>query len=112
MAPAERVRKLRMRYGSHDKLAIALGTSRQTVIRWEKGGGISEKFAVRLAELDGGEPDAFRPTRPIHQFREVRQEVEEVRDEVRALRRDFEEFLAALAEQGVRVSSESRAQNG
>ncbi len=52
-SPAELVRQLRIRYGSHDKLADAVGTSRQTVIRWEKGLGPGADYAARLADLDG-----------------------------------------------------------
>lgn len=57
--PADRVRALRAKAGSHDKLAAALGTSRQTVVRWEKGAAPSLPYRVRLARLADASPDDF-----------------------------------------------------
>jgi transcriptional regulator with XRE-family HTH domain len=50
--PAELVRELRGNW-SHDKFAAALGTSRQTVIRWERG-MIPRAYAQALSEYSGG----------------------------------------------------------
>jgi DNA-binding XRE family transcriptional regulator len=59
--PAELVRELRGTL-SHDKFAAALGTSRQTVIRWEKG-MIPRAYAQALADYSGGKykPQNFNP---------------------------------------------------
>jgi DNA-binding XRE family transcriptional regulator len=59
----QRVRRVR-RYGpngrlSHERLGQLLGTSRQTVIAWEGGRGISEEYREKLAEYSGHEPSAF-----------------------------------------------------
>lgn len=60
-SPASLVRELRGRL-SHDKFAAALGTSRQTVIRWEKG-TIPELYAQALADYSQGRysPEDFDP---------------------------------------------------
>lgn len=79
---------------SHDKLAAALGTSRQTVIGWEHGVE-PKKLAHRLAEFSGC-PEAVwlrgdggivvQETTPDH-LRELRATVEQQgRDMTRALR--------------------------
>ncbi|HET7138505.1 MAG TPA: hypothetical protein VFI04_09150 [Gaiellaceae bacterium] len=60
-SPAELVRELRGNQ-SHDRFAATLGTSRQTVIRWEQG-AIPERYADALAALSGGRYSAeqFNP---------------------------------------------------
>src|SRR4051812_16238522 len=55
----QRVRRLRGNR-SHDSFAKALGTSRQTVIAWEKEGrGISDDYRAKLAAEGGCSPDDF-----------------------------------------------------
>lgn len=101
LAPADRVRRLRERYGSHDKLAAALGTKRQTVIRWEKGSGISERYAVLLAEIDGCKPEMFRPPRGTQQFASLRQEVQGLAAEAQGLRQEVAEIRRAIEASGI-----------
>jgi hypothetical protein len=59
--PADLVRELRGTL-SHDKFASALGTSRQTVIRWERG-TIPKAYSQALSEYSGGKfkPEDFNP---------------------------------------------------
>lgn len=61
LSAAELVKLLREQEGSHDKLAARLGTSRQRVIKWEQGGGIGERYAVKLSEASGLPKERFRP---------------------------------------------------
>jgi transcriptional regulator with XRE-family HTH domain len=78
--PAERIQVLRARYGSHDKLAAALGTSRQRVIAWQKGAQPSVHYREKLASLDGGDPDDYlNPTSepPPDKFTRLADAVEE-----------------------------------
>lgn len=46
---------------SHDRFATQLGTTRQTVINWEKKAGIepSSRYRKKLAELSGFPEEAF-----------------------------------------------------
>lgn len=44
---------------SHDRLAAELGTSRQVVIKWEKGAEPSPRLRARLAEFSGFPKEAF-----------------------------------------------------
>jgi hypothetical protein len=74
MTPAERLKRLREKYGSHDKLAAAVNTrfgtrlTRQTLIRMEKTGVIGRSrttghdYAVIFATLNGSTPEDFRPS--------------------------------------------------
>jgi transcriptional regulator with XRE-family HTH domain len=94
--PAELVRALRRKAGSHDKLAERLGTLRQTVIRWEKGGGISEIYAVKLAELSGLPVERFLRARQTAaaardaELARLQEEVAELRGQVAKLLRERE----------------------
>lgn len=45
---------------SHDRLAAALGTTRQTVINWEKGTRPTDRYAAALAEFFGVPVETFR----------------------------------------------------
>lgn len=106
LVPAERVRRLRERLGSHDKLAAALRkkgakATRQTVIRWEKGGGISESYARLLAELAGAKPTAFRPLQVNQQFAGLRQEVLELAEEARLIREEVAAIRRAVEKAGI-----------
>lgn len=60
----ERIRWLRLhgRHGrlSHDRMADALGTTRQTVIGWEKGARPKEESIRRLAAFFDKPADIFR----------------------------------------------------
>ena len=89
-----RVRKLREEYGSHDKLATALGTKRQTVINWEHGVE-PKRYADKLAALTGcsrevwlrGHDDVVLEDRTFVLLRELRDVVDhQGRDMTRALR--------------------------
>lgn len=59
--PAELVRELRGTM-SHDRFAAKLGTSRQTVIRWENG-TVPVNYAEKLSAESGGKyaPERFNP---------------------------------------------------
>lgn len=59
-SPAHLIRALRQELGSHDTMAAELETSRQTIIRWEKGAEPSAPYRVKLADLSGRRPDEFR----------------------------------------------------
>lgn len=59
-SPADLIRQLREEHGSHDKLAAALGTSRQRVIGWEKGQAPGGEYRDKLAALSGLPADDFR----------------------------------------------------
>lgn len=96
--PAERVRALRVRMGSHEKLAKALGTSRQRVMAWEKGAQPKPHFRAKLAELDGGNPDDFlwphrQKVDPVMRLAEAQEEAMALQQEVRDL---LLRILAAL----------------
>jgi len=56
---AERVKWLREKTGSHDKLAKALGTSRQTIINWERGAQPT-RLLHALVEFSGCPPETWR----------------------------------------------------
>ena len=94
--PAELVRELRGDL-SHDRFAEALGTTRQTVIRWEKG-TIPETYAQALSEYSSGRysPEDFNPRlalaggRPTLADRliELENSVCELEERVRTLERD------------------------
>jgi len=58
-SPAELIRELHERVGSLDKLAALLGTTRQTVIRWEKGSEPNGHYREELAALTGRDPADF-----------------------------------------------------
>jgi transcriptional regulator with XRE-family HTH domain len=59
MTVPQRIKWLRKQAGSHDRLAMKLGTTRQVVIRWEKGQNVpSATSRQRLAEASGL-PSAF-----------------------------------------------------
>ncbi len=90
MNPADRVRALRDRYGSHDKLARELGTVRQTVIRWEQGSQPSPYYREKLAEIDGGDPDDFlwpdsREPDPLTRLAEAQEEMAELLRQILAV---------------------------
>lgn len=53
MTVPQRIKWLRKQAGSHDRLATKLGTTRQVVIRWEKGQRPSASSRARLAEVSG-----------------------------------------------------------
>lgn len=56
---ADRVKWLRQKAGSHDKLAKALGTSRQTIISWERGTE-PKRLLDRLAAFSGCPPETWQ----------------------------------------------------
>lgn len=59
MTVPQRIKWLRKQAGSHDKLAAKVGTSRQVIIRWEKGQKPSAESRRRLAEVSGLPSAAF-----------------------------------------------------
>lgn len=64
---AERVAALVDRFGSDDKLASELGTTRQRVIAWRMGEAVpGRRNAERLAELEGTDVESwpYRGRRP------------------------------------------------
>ena len=56
----KRIEWLRKKTGSHDKLAARLGTTRQTVIGWEKGAQPNKHYRGKLAGVSGYPTEAFR----------------------------------------------------
>lgn len=56
----KRIEWLRKLEGSHDKLALRLGTKRQTVIGWEKGRQPNTHYQAALAEVSGFPAYAFK----------------------------------------------------
>jgi transcriptional regulator with XRE-family HTH domain len=104
LTPAERVERLRRQHGSHDKLAKALGVRRQRIIGWEKGKGISERYAVALAALDGSQSDAFRPEKLPPQFRSMRRQVQRIDEDLKDARSVIAAIRAALEDAGIAVS--------
>lgn len=56
----QRIKWLRKQAGSHDKLAAKVGTTRQVIIRWEKGQKPSAESRARLAEVSGLPAAFFR----------------------------------------------------
>lgn len=55
----KRIEWLRKKAGSHDKLAVKLGTTRQTVIGWEKGKQPNASYRKKLAVLSKFPADSF-----------------------------------------------------
>ena len=55
----KRIEYLRRKAGSHDKFAVQLGTSRQTVIGWEHGAQPGKVYRERLAEISGLSAEKF-----------------------------------------------------
>lgn len=105
LSPAERVDRLRRRYGSDDKLVAEIKkaggqrVTRQTVIRWRQGKvGISEPYAQLLAELDGSQAEDFRPAQVPQAYRK---EVQAIADEMRALRAELDEVWKVIGEAGL-----------
>lgn len=104
------MRRLRLREGSHDKIAVTLRSkaeelglerlrpNRQTVIRWEQGGTISPSYARLLAELDGSTPEQFRPPRTAPQFRSLERRLRDVEERQREIYAVVAEVVAALEE--------------
>lgn len=104
------MRRLRLREGSHDKLAATLRSkaeelglerlrpNRQTVIRWEQGEGISPSYARLLAELEGSTPEQFRPARTGPQFRSLERRLRDVEDYQRSLYEVVGGIVAVLGE--------------
>jgi transcriptional regulator with XRE-family HTH domain len=61
MTVPQRIRWLRKQAGSHDKLAAKVGTSRQVIIRWEKGTSKPRaESRRRLASASGLPASLFR----------------------------------------------------
>lgn len=91
----ERIIWLRKREGSHDKLAARLGTTRQTVIGWEKGTQPNRGYREKLAELSGFPAEAYRRT---YEDETVvpRRELEDVHRELEEVHRRLEELAARL----------------
>ena len=59
-AIAARIRTARKEYGSHDSLAVAVGTSRQHLIKLEKGQHRpGAPMLIRIAAATGREVDWF-----------------------------------------------------
>lgn len=56
----KRIEWLRKREGSHDKLAAKLGTTRQTVIGWEKGAQPNRDYRAKLAAVSGFPAETFQ----------------------------------------------------
>jgi DNA-binding XRE family transcriptional regulator len=93
--PAELVRELRGSL-SHDRFAAILGTSRQTVIRWEKG-TIPRDYAEALSEYSGGRytPEQFnprltedwRPAATLARLENLERQYEELAQRLRKLER-------------------------
>lgn len=108
---ATRIRRLRRERGwNQDELAARLGTSRKTVIQWEKhGNGPGEEYAGKLADLFGGDPDDYladgeatpSPDRSLEALEQRLEErliqlegdVQAVRASVDAIRRGVESLL-------------------
>lgn len=58
---SKRIEALRRQAGSHDKLAAELGTTRQTIINWEKRNAQpSSVYRQKLADYSGLTPDDFK----------------------------------------------------
>lgn len=56
----KRIEWLRKKTGSHDKLAALLGTTRQTVIGWEKGAQPGARYRAKLATVSGFPAETFQ----------------------------------------------------
>jgi hypothetical protein len=83
------------------ELGLDLRPNRQTVIRWENGAGISERYARALAELDRSSPENFRPQHRQEDFRSVRREVQELSAGVTDLHACVDLIVEALAKAGI-----------
>lgn len=96
---------------SHDTLAAELGTTRQTVINWEKRGGIEPgpKYREKLAEFSGYPAGAFSR-------REAEAMAEEtfghlllrLRDEADVNSRTLERVLTALSDANIVVPDQQQ----
>ena len=82
---ASEIERLRKDYGSHDRLADALGTYRQTVIDWEKGAVPREPYRSRLVEL-GVDPQLFIPPNAAVRLRRLERQIQEALREAQSLR--------------------------
>lgn len=105
---AERIRWLRLREGSHDKLAARLGTSRQTVIGWEKGGRPGPRYRARLAELTGCPPETFQPTEiDVAEWQTVNVRLEALEASVRQAERERLMLIGAARRLGHLVAGQA-----
>lgn len=96
---------MRKQFGSHDRLATKLGTSRQTIIRWERG-SFPRAYVEQLRELGVPEELLTQP-QPEDRFEGLERRVElledlgresagSIRRLERLVRRGFEIRLAEL----------------
>lgn len=123
LTPAGRVRRLVEVYGSDDKLAKELGTTRQVVIGWRTGRHTPRASSVakllraeETAELTGRPwPTERQETTPQGLAREVRlirQAVEAIADGMDELGRGLEELQVLVREQGRPVPRRHAGGNG
>lgn len=84
----EAIIALRKAHGSHDKLAQRLGTSRQTIIRWEKGSRPDLFYRTQLIEL--GVPEDLLERRVSQD--ELDRRLRRVEGELAELRRLLDEL--------------------
>lgn len=102
--PAELIESLRdNRKESMDVFAEKLGTKRWAVIRWTKGGGISQPYRAKLSELSRSSALGYLPPEAFEVRKFTREEVEALIARLAVLVVRGEEVaiqLAAFSEQG------------
>lgn len=106
---AAAIRRLRVEVGSHDKLAAKLGTTRNSIIRWEKG-AYPREYVDQLREL--GIPERLlgqaAPAIRRDRVEALEEEVADLASALEAARLAHEELLGRV----VALEKKSSARKG